>query len=237
MDLPATHTHSRTKNSHRSSFPERSAPRESNIEACSSLCRLSRQCYILYALCSFGSSWVGHSSLGIRGYAIRLVVGMLGWIAFHVHQVSPVYRNPSTPPRLFKNHTPAADFTIIFLGLIILQAVAYFLPIFFRTLKRTSPLISGLYFSPFALAIIPFGGIAGEFISMTSLYIPLHWLGFAMNFVGTAMLSTVDQSSSRAAWVSFQILAPGGTGIMFTSTLPPTLAALQNTDVVVATGA
>ena len=58
-----------------------------------------------------------------------------------------------------------------------------------------------------------------------------------MNFVGTGMLSTVDQSSSRAAWVSFQILASGGTGIMFTATLPPTLAALQNTDVVVATGA
>ena len=167
---------------------------------------------------------------------IPLVVGILGWIAFHVHQASPICRNPSTPPRLFKHRTSAAGFIIIFLGAIILQAIAYFLPIYFQAVKETSPLVSGVYFLPFALAIIPFGGITGVFMSKTGLYIPLHWLGFAMNAVGTGMLSTLDQSSSRAAWISFQILASGGTGIIFTATLPSTLAPLQESDVAVATG-
>ncbi|KAL8993768.1 MAG: hypothetical protein Q9169_006100 [Polycauliona sp. 2 TL-2023] len=166
---------------------------------------------------------------------VPLVFGILGWIAFHVHQASPVCKNPSTPPRLFKHRTSAAGFIIIFLGAIILQAIAYFLPIYFQAVKGTSPLLSGVYFLPFALAIIPFGGITGILMSKIGLYIPLHWFGFALNAVGAGMLSTLDQSSSRASWICFQILASGGTGIIFTATLPSTLAALEESDVAVAT--
>ncbi|KAL6701557.1 major facilitator superfamily domain-containing protein [Trichoderma pleuroticola] len=137
---------------------------------------------------------------GTRGYPWRswkiivpLILGILGWITFHVHQASP-------------------------------------------GVKGATPLMSGVYFLAFALAIMPFGGMAGAFMSKTGFYIPLHWLGFALSAIGVGLFSTLDESSSRAAWIGYQVLASGGTGIIFTATLPSTLAALSESDVAVATG-
>lgn len=180
---------------------------------------------------------------GTRGYPwsswkiiVPLVLGVLGWVTFHVHQASPVCREPSMPPRLFKHRTSSGGFIIIFLGAIILQAINYFLPVYFQGVKGATPLMSGVYFLAFALAIMPFGGMAGAFMSKTGLYIPLHWLGFALSAISVGLFSTLDESSSRAAWVGYQVLASGGTGIIFTVTLPSTLAALPESDVAVATG-
>ncbi|KAK2736781.1 hypothetical protein FQN57_000553 [Myotisia sp. PD_48] len=167
---------------------------------------------------------------------VPLVLGVLGWVAFHIHQASPVCKEPSVPARLFHHRTSVTGFIIIFLCSIILQAISYFLPVYFQAVKGTSPLTSGVYFLPFALAIIPFGGLTGVFISKTGLYVPLHWLGFIMNAVGAGLFSILNASSSSAAWIGFQIIASGGVGIIFTTTLPSTLAALAESDVAVATG-
>ncbi|KAK3385915.1 major facilitator superfamily domain-containing protein [Podospora didyma] len=180
---------------------------------------------------------------GTQGYPwdswrviVPLVIGVAGWALFHVHQSSSLCAEPSAPPRLFKHRTSATGFFIIFLGGVILQAINYFLPVYFQAVKRTSPLTSGVYFLAFALAIIPFGGMAGAFLSKTGLYIPLHWAGFAMSAIGVGLFSLLDADSSRAAWIGFQVIASGGTGIIFTATLPSTLAPLSEEDVSVATG-
>ncbi len=102
--------------------------------------------------------------------------------------------------------------------------------------EGTSPLTSGVNFLPFALAIIPFGGLTGLFISKTGLYIPLHFAGFALSTIGVGLFSLLYQNSSTSAWVGFQIIVSGGTGIIFTATLPSTLAPLEESDVAVATG-
>ncbi|CAG8950226.1 hypothetical protein HYFRA_00008464 [Hymenoscyphus fraxineus] len=177
-----------------------------------------------------------HYSWGSYHIVVPLVLGVLGWILFHLHQASKFCKEPSTPSRLFKHRNSAAGFIIIFLGAVILQAISYFLPVYFQAVKGTSPLLSGVYFLPFALAIIPFAGFAGVFISKTGLYMPLHWAGFAMMAVGSGLLSLLDESSSQAAWVCYQIIASGGVGIVLTATLPSTLGALSEDDVAVATG-
>lgn len=180
---------------------------------------------------------------GTQGFAwhswriiVPLVLGALGWAAFHVHQASPICREPSMPPRLFTNRTSCAGFVIIFLGGVILQAVNYFLPVFFQGVKGASPLISGVYFLPFALAIIPLGGLAGAFLTKTGRYKPLHLVGFALGAVGLGLMSTLTRGSSTGEWVGYQILASAGSGLVFTATLPSTLATLPESDVAVATG-
>jgi EmrB/QacA subfamily drug resistance transporter len=167
---------------------------------------------------------------------LPLVLGIFGWVMFHFHQASSICREPSMPPRLFKHRTSSGGFLIIFLGAVILQAINYFLPIYFQGVKGATPLMSGVYFLAFALAILPFGGMAGGFMSKTGLYIPLHWLGFSFSAIGIGLFSTLDENSSRAAWIGYQVIASGGTGIIFTATLPSTLAALPESDVAVATG-
>jgi hypothetical protein len=39
--------------------------------------------------------------------------------------------------------------------------ISFFLPFYFQGVKLVSPMLSGVYYLPFALAIIPFAGIAG----------------------------------------------------------------------------
>lgn len=180
---------------------------------------------------------------GTNGYpwsswrvSLPLILGVAGWILFHLHQGSRFCREPSMPPSLFKTRTSATGFFLIFLAAIILQAISYFLPIYFQAVKDASPLTSGVYYLAFALAIIPFGGIAGAVLSTTGQYKILHWAGFVFSAIGTGLFSILKESSSRGAWIGFQIIASGGSGLIFTATLPSTLAALPESDVATATG-
>jgi MFS family permease len=59
---------------------------------------------------------------------LPLVLGGLGWIAFHIHQVSPICKEPSVPSRVFSNRTSAAAYGITFLSSVIIQQITYFLP-------------------------------------------------------------------------------------------------------------
>ncbi|KAK3985503.1 major facilitator superfamily domain-containing protein [Cladorrhinum sp. PSN332] len=182
-----------------------------------------------------------------KGYAwssakiiVPIVSGVLGWVMFHVHQAAEGKRwgpkERSMPMRLFKHPTSAGGYLIIFFGGVVLQAVSYFLPVYFQGVLGVSPLRAGVYFLPFALAIIPLGGITGFFMSKTGLYIPLRWIGFAFSAIGIGLFSLLHQNSSTGEWVGYQILASAGTAVIFTATLPSTLAPLGEKDVGVATG-
>lgn len=169
---------------------------------------------------------------------VPLVLGSLGWAAFHGYESSSRWcKQPTMPPRLFKHRTSAVSFVLIFLGSIIITAANYFLPVYFQAVKKVSPLDSGVYYLPFALAIIPIGGLGAAFISKTGLYIPLHGIGFTLTAIGAGLLSTLTETSSSGRWIGFQVITSGGVGLIFTSTLISTLAPLKEEDVAIATGA
>ncbi|KAI1101343.1 major facilitator superfamily MFS_1 [Jackrogersella minutella] len=165
-----------------------------------------------------------------------IVLGIAGWIVFHFHQASRFCREPSIPPNLFKSRTSVTGFLLIFLASITLQAVNYFLPVYFQGVKDTSALQSGVDYLPFALAIIPFGGISGVILSKTGRYKILHWVGFFLSAIGLGLFSTFRADSTVGAWIGYQVLASGGAGFIFTATLPSTLAALPESYVATATG-
>jgi hypothetical protein len=58
--------------------------------------------------------------------AIPSISGVLGWAAFHVHQASPICKEPSIPSSLFKHCTSVGGFIIMFVCAIIIQAISYF---------------------------------------------------------------------------------------------------------------
>ncbi|KAF3058319.1 putative transporter C3H1.06c [Daldinia childiae] len=165
-----------------------------------------------------------------------IVLGIAGWIAFHFHQASRFCREPTMPPHLFKSRTSVASFLLIFLASITLQAVNYFLPVYFQGVKGTSALQSGVNYLPFALAIIPFGIISGVILSKTGRYKILHWAGFSLSAIGLGLFSTFRADSTVGAWIGYQVLVSGGAGFIFTATLPSTLAALPESYVATATG-
>lgn len=167
---------------------------------------------------------------------IPLVLGVLGWIAFHVYEASSLCREPSMPARLFKHRTSAIGYLLIFLASIIFQGVSYFLPIYFQAAKGASPLLSGVDYLPFTAGLVPLAALSGAFLSKTGRYKPVHWAGFALSAVGLGLFSMLNESSSQGSWVSFQFVAAAGSGFIFTVTLPSTLAPLLESDVAVATG-
>ncbi|CAG8957636.1 hypothetical protein HYFRA_00010503 [Hymenoscyphus fraxineus] len=188
---------------------------------------------ILLALVMGGSQY----AWGSWHVIVPLILGCFGWAGFHIYESSPRWcKQPTMPPRIFKHRTSAISLLSIFIGSIIITATNYFLPIYFQAVKGVSPLNSGVYYLPFALAIIPFGGLGAAFVTKTGKYIPLHYAGFALSAIGTGLLSTLDASSSAGSWIGFQILASGGSGLIFASTLISTLAPLPEEDVAVATG-
>ena len=167
---------------------------------------------------------------------LPLILGIAGWVLYHIQQATPsICPLPSTPPHLFTNRTSATGFVLIFLSSIVIYTISFFMPIYFQAVKLVSPLLSGVYYLPFALVLIPFAGTAGWALSRWGKYVPMHYAGFALITTGAGLLSTLDSKSSPAAWVGFQIVSSAGIALIYTATMPSTLAALKEADVAVAT--
>lgn len=188
----------------------------------------------------FGLIMGGNNTAGYPWNSWRvilpLVLGVVGWVCFHLYESSPICREPSTPPRLFKHRTSAIGFLMIFLASIVLQGISYFLPIYFQAVKGASPLLSGVYYLPFTVGLIPLAGLAGGFLSKTGHYKPVHWAGFALSATGVGLFSILNESTPTGTWIGIQLVAAAGAGFIFTVTLPSTLAPLSEADVAVATG-
>lgn len=166
---------------------------------------------------------------------VPLVLGGLGWVAFHIHQASPLCKEPSVPARLFSNRTSATAYGLTFISSITIQMINYFLPVYLQAVKGRSPLQAGIQFLPFAGSALFFAVLAGTLLSKTGLYRPLHWVSFALSAVGFGIFTLLDDRSSKAAWVCFQIVASAGAGIIMSVLLPPCMAALPESDVASAT--
>jgi len=123
----------------------------------------------------------------------------------------------------------------MFFSSIILQAISYFLPLYFQGVKLKSPLLSGVYYLPFSLAILPFAGSGGWLLSKYGRYIPLHYAGFALLVIGSGLFSILDAGSPAGQWIGFQIISSAGMALIFATSLPSTLAPLDESDVAVAT--
>ncbi|KAF2034878.1 MFS general substrate transporter [Setomelanomma holmii] len=160
---------------------------------------------------------------------LPLVLGILSWILYHLQQ--SFCTNPSTPPHLFTNRTSITGYALVFLSSVVLYIISFFLPIYFQAVKLLSPLLSGVYYLPFALAIIPFAGFSSWALSKWGKYVPLHYAGTALVAIGAGLFATLDSESSRAAWIGFQIIPSAGIAMIYTAALPSTLAPLKEADV------
>ena len=168
---------------------------------------------------------------------VPLVLGFAGWILFHIHQASPLCREPSIPPRVLSNRTSAAGYVLTLIDSMILESIGFFMPVYFQAVLGSSPIQSGIKLLPTTIAVVPFGIMAGILMSKTGLYRPLHWIAMALCAIGAGLISRLDANSSKAEWICFQIIIAGGGGIIAAATLPAILAALPESDVAAASGA
>ncbi|KAK2745532.1 hypothetical protein FQN57_003657 [Myotisia sp. PD_48] len=160
---------------------------------------------------------------------VPLVLGVIGWIVFHIQQTFAKFS--SVPNRLFSNRTSATAFVLTFLSSILVQILAYFLPVYFQAVKGTTSLRSGVNFLPFAIGTLVFATLSGVLLSKFGAYRPLHAVAFALSAVGFGLLTLLDGNTSTVAWVFFQIIASAGAGMVMSVLLPAIMAGLPESDV------
>lgn len=166
---------------------------------------------------------------------LPLVVGILGWVVFHVHQHFAV--NASIPSRLFANRTSAAAFALTFLSSVATQAISYFLPVYFQAIQGNTVDRSGINFLPLAIGTLVSAVIAGVLLSQFGMYRVLHLVAFACSIIAFGLLTTLDGSTPTVAWAFFELIASAGAGIPVSTLLPAIMAALSESDVAAATAA
>ncbi|KAF2276646.1 putative efflux pump antibiotic resistance protein [Westerdykella ornata] len=161
---------------------------------------------------------------------VPLVLGFVGWIAFHIYEATPFCKEPSVPPHLFANRTSLIGFFLGFDAALLLMWACVFLPVYYQGVLETSPLRAGVYLLPFMLFNVPSGMVAGGLMAKLGQYKPFHHVGFALSAIGFGLFTLLGPSSSKAAWACFEIIASIGLGILMITVLPGIQANLSDAD-------
>ncbi|PWY79695.1 MFS general substrate transporter [Aspergillus heteromorphus CBS 117.55] len=166
---------------------------------------------------------------------VPIVLGFLGLLAFIAYEASPLVPEPTMPPRLFTNRTTATLFLMSFIYSMLLFWICYFLPVYFQAVLGATPSRSAVMLFPIATTTAPAGIVAGAMMTKTGKYRLWHFGGFALMTVACGLFTLFDQSTPTGAWTGYQILFGIGTGVVFTTGLPPILATLAEGDVATGT--
>ncbi|OTA76495.1 hypothetical protein M434DRAFT_38839 [Hypoxylon sp. CO27-5] len=155
---------------------------------------------------------------------VPLVLGALGWVCFHIHQLFA--KHPSVPPRLFGNRTSAAALFLTFTSSVLVQALSYFLPVYFQAVQATTVLYSGTLFLPFAMGSLAFAVAAGILLSKFGKYKPLHGTAFALTSIAFGLLTLLGPNTPKVAYVWYELIASAGAGLVLSVLLPAVMAPL-----------
>lgn len=167
---------------------------------------------------------------------VPFVVGMFALAGFVALENTRFVANPMMPIHLFSNLTTSLVFTITFLQGLITMWTFYFLPVYFQGVLGKTPYRSGVMLLPSILALIPGGIASGLLLTRFGRYKPILFVAFTLIVIGFGLFSLLDETSSTAAWVGFQITESFGGGFAFSVLLPALLAPLTDKDTALATG-
>ncbi|SPO01912.1 related to putative multidrug transporter Mfs1.1 (major facilitator family protein) [Cephalotrichum gorgonifer] len=186
---------------------------------------------VLFAM-SYGGTRYPWSSWRV---ILPLVLGLLGLGVLPLVETSKFVKEPVVPPRLFANRTSATVFAITFLNSALLYWMLFFLPVYFQAVLGSSPARAGVQLLPSITIAIPFAIVAVVLLTKFGKYKPLHFFGFALNTIGLGLASLLDEKSSAAEWVMYQVIAAGGSGFVLNTLLPACQTPLQESDQAAAT--
>ena len=186
---------------------------------------------ILLALAEAGTVNPWNSSRTL----LPLIIGFLGLVSFIIFQSCRWCKYPMMPLRLFTNRSSLIGYTLTFLHGVLLYWVLYFLPVYFQAVLQETPQQSGIDMLPTMAPFVPFAIIGGTLISRSGRYKFNQLIGFALMSIGVGCFTLLDQNSSKAEWIVFQLIFGAGFGFLMTAALPAIQAPLAEADVAMAT--
>lgn len=144
-------------------------------------------------------------------------------------------RYPVMPMRLFKHRSNIASLGVCFCHGYVFIAGTYYLPLYFQAVLGATPLLSGVYLLPFALALSFVSGATGVFIKKTGKYLPPIWFGLVVMTIGFGLFIDLDPTANWAKIIIFEIIAGIGVGPNFQSPLIALQSMVAPRDIATAT--
>ncbi|KAH7326980.1 MFS multidrug transporter-like protein [Rhexocercosporidium sp. MPI-PUGE-AT-0058] len=95
-----------------------------------------------------------------------------------------------------------------------LLLITYYLPIWFQSVKKVGPTMSGVMILPTFLAQIPAAAISSILITRLGYYLPWAMGGSAITTIGSGLMGTFELHTSQVEWVMYQILTGVGRGLV-----------------------
>ena len=183
-----------------------------------------------------GLSWAGNqypwASAAVLaplliGFALLVVFLFVEW---------KVVLLPLVPLRIFRNKVVAAGMLATWLSGFSFYATLYYLPTYFQVVRGTSPIRSGVLLLPLVTVQTVTAFASGLIVSKTGDY---YWnlvFGFSIWTIGLGLLSTIDENTSLAKLIGYQILDGIGAGQTFQTSLVAIQASVERKEMATATG-
>ncbi|KAK5124220.1 hypothetical protein LTR85_001923 [Meristemomyces frigidus] len=163
-----------------------------------------------------------------------LVFGIVTFVLFAWWETKyAIY--PVMPMRLFNKWTNVATLAVVFTHGFVFISGSYYLPLYFQAIRGATPILSGVYLLPTALALATTSIGTGVFIKKKGMYLPPIYFGFFMMTLGYGLFVDFDAHSSWAKLIIFQIIAGFGIGPIFQAPIIALQAHINPRDIGTAT--
>ena len=142
---------------------------------------------------------------------------------------------PIIPLRIFNRGSTIACLAVCFCHGCVFIAGSYYLPLYFQAVLGATPIFSGVYVLPSALALALFAASTGHFIRITGKVLPPIFFGFVLMTLGFGLYIDLDRTSGWVKIVIYQIVGGCGVGPLFQSPLIAMQSFVKPGDIAAAT--
>lgn len=142
---------------------------------------------------------------------------------------------PIIPLRLFRQRTSIISFGVCFCHAFVFIAGSYYLPLYFQGVLGASPLLSGVYLLPYALALSFFSAGVGIITKKTGKYLPQIIFGMFIMTLGFGLFIDLEARANWPKIILYQIVAGIGVGPNFQSPLIALQSSVDKRDIAAAT--
>jgi hypothetical protein len=156
---------------------------------------------------------------------ICLIVFGTAMIAFFVYTEKRLAKYPLMPLEVFDKKSNNAVFLVAIGHTMVSIGIEYYLPLWFQSVKQTSPLRSGLLILPLMVTEACVDVLVGLLIHRTGRYREITWMGVVFMTLGMGLYILLDAHTPIVKVIGIEII--GGVGVACLFQTP--MLAIQNT--------
>lgn len=163
-----------------------------------------------------------------------IVFGVLTFALFILYEWK-VPKYPVMPLGLFKSRTNIATLFVVFIHGVVFISGSYYLPLYFQAVRGATPILSGVYLLPTALALSAGSIGTGIFVRKVGAFLPPIYFGLFMMTLGYGLFVDFDAHSNWGKLAMYQIIAGVGIGPLFQAPIIALQAHINPRDIGTAT--